>query len=508
MGSVTIDSNLMTEGYRGGLARSLEYTSTYYMYFPSISYNTIIGRTGNPSYQYGICLGSVNTNPSTYGYYDNVGQIVGNKIKIQATGNYTCGILLSVYQNYYSPTGSSGGGTQCLVANNEIIHATGDYCSSYGIYAYYSKANIINNSIGLQNTSTSYDLYGIWIYNTSTSYGPMTIKNNNIAVNAADPSRGYPIYFQDGPSYATSSYKIMDYNNYYSTGSNIAYIGAAISDLPSLRSTTQQDANSVSILPSFVNLPNNLKVYGLDLSCPVHSSVLTDMENITRNSTTIMGAYEFVPSVPLDIQPFALVTPSTVVTNGIDEVVSIQMINVGTDTVTSATINWSFNGVAQTPVAWTGSLPSRNTVLVTLDTITPISGTNSLVFITSLPNSQVDTIRFNDTLRVNLFGCDSLLKGTYTVGSAGQFATITDALNAINSCGMGGPVTFAIASGTYAPMSISGVFNGSSATNTITFTSASGNASDVVIGNSTTNYTTALSLNGAKHLIFKNIIFD
>jgi hypothetical protein len=340
------------------------------MYFPSISYNTIIGRAASSSYQYGICLGSVETNPTTYGQYDVVDKIVGNKIKLQINSTYGCGINLSIYQNYYSSTGVSGAGTQCLVANNEIIHNSTSV-QSWGIYAYYSKANIINNSIYLKNTSSSYYLYGIWVYNSSTSYGPMTIKNNDIVVIPQNADYGYPIYFNDGFSSASSTYKIIDYNNYYSSGGLIGFIDGNISDLKSLRSITGQDQGSISQYPSYENFPNNLKVYGFNLACPSFTGVTTDIENTNRASTTIMGAYEFISYVSYDIQPYALVTPSAVVTNGIDELVSVRLMNVGTSTVTAATINWSFNGVAQTAINWTGSLTGGSSVLVTLDTITP-----------------------------------------------------------------------------------------------------------------------------------------
>jgi hypothetical protein len=66
MGSITIDSNIMTQGYRGGFSRSVTSSSSYYMYFPSISYNTIIGRATSSSYQYGIALGSVYNAPGNY----------------------------------------------------------------------------------------------------------------------------------------------------------------------------------------------------------------------------------------------------------------------------------------------------------------------------------------------------------------------------------------------------------------------------------------------------------
>ena len=506
-GSVTIDSNTMTEGYRGGFTRSVNSNQAYYMYFPSISYNTIIGRSGYSSWQYGICMGSTYQPPASgyNSYNDVVGQMVNNKIKLLIIGNYACGIQLPAYLNRYSSAGVDNAGTQCLIANNEIIHNSTD-CYGYGIFGNsYPKANIINNSIYLKNTNTSYPLYGLYISNSSTTYSPMTIKNNNIVLYPQNPANGYPAYFSDGPAYMTTTYKIMDYNNYYSSGSIIGYIGSSIYDLPTWRSTTGQDAGTTSQLPSFVNVNNNLKVYGYNLACPSNTSVLNDIENTTRASNTIMGAYEFIPNISYDIQPYALVNPSTIVTAGINQSVQIKLMNVGTTTVTSATINWKFNNVAQTPVSWNGNISSGNSATVTLGNITPISKTNTLVITTSLPNGQADTVRFNDTLSVVVFACDSMLSGNYTVGTGGQFTTFTEAINAINSCGMSNAVTFNILSGTYNPLSISGSFKNSSLTNTVTFTSATGNAADVVIGNSTTSYTTALTVDRATNVIFKNL---
>ena len=505
MGSVTIDSNTMTEGYRGGFARTVESTNSYYMYFPSISYNTIIGKAAGSSYQYGICLGSAGVNPTTYGYYDVVDKIVGNKIVLQINSVYGCGILLSTYHNYYNSSGSGGSGTQCLVANNEIIHnSTSVY--SYGIWAYYSKANIINNSIYLKNTSTSYNLYGIYIYNSSTSYGPMTIKNNNIVVDAANPTYGFPIYYSDGSAYLTTSYKIVDYNNYYSTGSFIGYASGNIMNLSALRALTGQDQNSLSQPVNYKNFPNDLSVYGYNLPCATFSPVLNDINNVNRGlTTTTMGAYQFTPFNNYDIQPYSLSTPSTVITNGKDEIVRINLMNLGKTTLTTATINWYYNNVLQVPVVWTGSLAGGNSTVVMLDTITPTGGKNTLKFITSLPNNQVDMVTFNDTLTVNIFACDTMLNGTYTVGTGGQYSTIDDAIMVLNSCGINGPVTFALLNGVYPPLSIFGGFTGLSATNTLTFTSASGNANDVTIGNSLVASTTALNLSDASHLIFKNI---
>jgi hypothetical protein len=84
-----------------------------------------------------------------------------------------------------------------------------------------------------------------------------------------------------------------------------------------------------------------------------------------------------------------------------------------------------------------------------------------------------------------------------------NFATISDAMNALTTCGVSGPVILRLASGNYTTLnSFSTVYSGTNATNTVTFTSLTGNANDVRIGATSSN---ALVLNGAKYLRFENV---
>jgi hypothetical protein len=66
--SVTIDSNILTNSYYGGIY------SQYYTRYPSVSYNTVTSRSS----------GSVKSNwyGMNFSYYQNVENIVGNKIKL------------------------------------------------------------------------------------------------------------------------------------------------------------------------------------------------------------------------------------------------------------------------------------------------------------------------------------------------------------------------------------------------------------------------------------------
>jgi hypothetical protein len=105
-------------------------------------------------------------------------------------------------------------------------------------------------------------------------------------------------------------------------------------------------------------------------------------------------------------------------------------------------------------------------------------------------NASSDQNAKNDTVLFNIFGCDSALSGTYTVGGAGaQFATLNDAIYPLMNCGISGPVTFVINSGIYnQAISMAGAINGSTTTNTVTFTSAAGSADSVQIYTSGTTW--------------------
>lgn len=81
------------------------------------------------------------------------------------------------------------------------------------------------------------------------------------------------------------------------------------------------------------------------------------------------------------------------------------------------------------------------------------------------------------------FALCAQLNGNYTINPVGgNYATIGAAVTALNTVGVSGPVTFAIAPGTYAEKLVFGTIAGVSATNTVLFRSSTNVASDVNIG--------------------------
>jgi hypothetical protein len=77
--------------------------------------------------------------------------------------------------------------------------------------------------------------------------------------------------------------------------------------------------------------------------------------------------------------------------------VAVELKNFGVDTLFSATINWSVNGVAQTAYSWSDTLITGEVALVTIGSYN-FSTSVPLVAYTSAPNSSTDGNAANDTI--------------------------------------------------------------------------------------------------------------
>ncbi|TLY32992.1 MAG: hypothetical protein E6K56_01870, partial [Ignavibacteria bacterium] len=121
-------------------------------------------------------------------------------------------------------------------------------------------------------------------------------------------------------------------------------------------------------------------------------------------------------------------------------------------------------------------------------------------------------LRRQTLLVVALCVCSSVsyaqLSGTYTVGSGGTYASFTDAVSALTSLGVSGPVAFNVISGSYNEQIQIGRIAGASSVNTITFKAQSGSAADVTLSftpTSSNNY--VVLLNRATYIRFQSMTF-
>jgi hypothetical protein len=174
-------------------------------------------------------------------------------------------------------------------------------------------------------------------------------------------------------------------------------------------------------------------------------------------------------------------TPATLIVGS--NILRARVNNYGINQITSVDVNWSINGVPQTPRSFTGLLDTigggASNALVTLDTIL-LSPNIQYEFKawTSSPNFVTDTFRLNDTATRFYF---SPLAGTYTIGQTlADYPSITAAVNALNQRGIDGPVRFILNSPSYTtatgevfPINLTRPA-GMSISNTVTFAPDSG----------------------------------
>ena len=108
----------------------------------------------------------------------------------------------------------------------------------------------------------------------------------------------------------------------------------------------------------------------------------------------------------------------------------------------------------------------------------------------------------------NFYIRSTALAGVYTIGIGGDYPTINSAVEALETFGIGGLVTFNILTGTYDEQVVIGPIAGTSYTNQIVFQSQSGNPEDVILSRSIPtgfpdNY--LLSFNNTSNIVVKNI---
>ena len=270
-----------------------------------------------------------------------------------------------------------------------------------------------------------------------------------------------------------------------------------------------KDVHSFFTKPSFVMKDSSeflkLSSYA-GLFVPVLPNATTDRLGKPRAGMSIVGAYT-QDQLKTDAALVEFVNWSSSAVIGNTTPVSVRLINMGSDAsnLTSAKINWYVNGVKQSTVNWTGNLAPYGDTVVALGSFKPVGGSNLLAARVYDPNNSTDLETSNDSIFTTTYGCDSLLHGVYTIGSNGasrpHFRDIESALEALSNCGVNGPTTFLIADGTYSAITLEN-YAGASHKNMITFTSASGSASDVVISG-----TYHLTLNGTQHVRFEKVTF-
>jgi hypothetical protein len=450
--NITIDSNIISEQYYHA-------AYLYYTDLNSVSYNQITPRSSNQGGEwYGL-----------YFHYARNGNIIGNRI-----WSNNSGIITTLYGLYaYHPDSA-------LVANNEIYLNSSAY-QTYGMYLYYSNGvDYLHNTVLLTGTGgpifRAADIY----ISTSTLYNA-TYKNNIFIANGGEMP--YAIYLSAiGATFA--QYNHIDYNNYYSSG-DLGYAGTAQKDLAAWKSIVNTDSNSVSKLPWFINVANSLELLDYTLlSCNLIPAVGSDIRNSNRNMLTAMGCYE----EPLKNTNGALVEISGLregtIAAGETDSIKVIFINEGSNILNTVNVGWSINGTIQPPKDFLFNTPLAKTQIDTIDfgILTYLSGNYEIkVWINHFEGGTLlDEYLLNDTVSASVFVCTDALTGVIPVSDASSFSTITAAIQAVLVCGRG-DITLLLDSGVYEENCDFSDINRYKKGNTLTLTSKTGKADDVII---------------------------
>jgi PKD repeat protein len=495
----TIKYNVITGGYYGIYFYGVSTTSLE-------AGNVFEGNMISDAYMQGI----IAVNQDAVKIKKNMIIITSASATVYGINCSYCNNNIEITQNnlQLSPTGiiyglniSNSTGTTTLIGNvsNNFVSTFGSSVTT--IYALnittVSYMSINYNSVSISNTVASSRSFNI----TGGTASTVNVLNNNF-INLGG---GYAIYTGS----ATTALGTCNYNNLFSSATNLGYWTANTTTLAAWRTASAKDANSVSLNPNFAT-NTNLHVNSAGISgmgTPV-SGFTVDIDDETRQNPPDIGADEF-NLVPNDAGVSSMAAPLAPCSGS--NVISAKVKNYGSATLTSVTIGWSVNGVNQTPVTSTTiSLTQNQEASINVGSYTFVQGLYyNIKFWASQPNGVTDGNAKNDTfLYKNL---TTSFGGYYTIGgTSANYPTIAAALADLKTKGICSPTTIRINSGTYTGRIVIPPIPGASAVNRVTFDGGSADSTKIVFNNpsSLTTLYAAISLNGADYITIKNLTIE
>jgi hypothetical protein len=477
--NITVDSNIVTNTYFSGIF-------LYYANLNSVSYNQVM-------------VEPIKSCSTTYhGIYMNYARngrnIIGNRIHIDNSSSTTA---VNGLYTFYVDT--------ALIANNEII-INSKATTTSGLYIDYPReVDYFHNSVLVTGTgATQRALY--WYTYANTNYSA-TI-NNNIFVATGTGTTIYGMHLTANVGAYQNNYR-LDYNNYYSSGTNLGYVGTVQANLAAWKSVMTEDSNSVNKSLYFKNLPDNLKLLDYDsLYCDTIPSVLTDITGLSRKVPTVMGCYEEV-IFSANAAILEIIGIREGLIGGETDEIKVIVYNEGATPLTSINLGWSIDDTLQIPaeISFDPPLARRQFDTVTIGNLTYSPGYHTLeVFVNDLDQGALlDEDSTDNTLSASYYVCDGMFSGNIPIGSTREFSTINEALSSLPVCEVGGDITFILDSGVYIEnidlTNISDLFKNYS----LTITSYNDNAEDVIIQ---PEAGVAFLLNNSHNIILENITID
>jgi hypothetical protein len=354
--------------------------------------------------------------------------------------------------------GNTAGFNTNKVVNNLVWKMNAQLATVYGLEARSSGAEFYYNTVILDD-ATATGTRSIGLLESSANSG--TILKNNIFY-ITRPSANYGAALALTSSSVVTTAVTSDNNVFYLAGGNNylavrqgitgtnppTNIYTALSDW---RTASNKDLNSFQTNPSFTlntAIPTSAIINNQAVSV---AGITTDIVGASRTGTPDPGAYEFA-SAPIDAAISRFVPPAAPFC-GSSLSVQFELTNSGSNTLTSATIDWTVNGVPQTPINWTGSLVSGTSIVVILGNI-PINSANTyqLIATVSGPNGQIDAYAPNNS--VTYSGYRSGMAGAFTINggspaSPSNYHNFQSLANDLSIYGVCGTVDISVLNGPY-----------------------------------------------------------
>ena len=431
-----------------------------------ITDNSILGVVGNLSGAFaisGIFINSASTNSV----------ITGNNIKDISNTSTTGGAA-------GMRLGAFGTSTNVLVANNTIsdISCPGSAAAptetnnSFGIAVTSAQqANTYKfyyNSINLNDNQTAGISAAFFTAAGVTTASAIDFRNNSIAT-AQTANTRYAMYV----STTNAIFSTINRNLYYTVaGGTLGFLTSARTTLAAWQTATGQDANSLNADPKY----NTINILGPLVGSPLIAAgtpiagITKDQIGVTRSVTTpSIGAYELAgdyaaPIITYTALPFTCGTGNVTLVANITDFTGVNITAVNKPRIYFKKNSGSYFSTAGLQV---GGSATNGTWNFTINTTT-LGGVTVGDKISYFVIAQDVTLNINvGTGPVGGFGSDvnavtefppavdsflistALAPGTYTVGSGGNYATLTAAIAAYNTKCLSGAVTFTLLNASY-----------------------------------------------------------
>lgn len=432
----------------------------------------------------------------------------GNIVTGMFNGSPTTGLT---YYGIYLINANGTTANPNIFMNNLVYDNKGN-SSAYGIYLATSfNHRFYNNTVSIDNpnATTTAEAAAYYMTGATNASSTIEIRNNIFSVTQGGNAPKYSMGFTGD----VTTGSIINGNSYFGNALNynpVLHVGLVYPTVSAWQSFIgpTNDQRSSANNPNFTNLlAGDLRPRDgwFAISGDTIPAVTTFQDGTPRSLPVTVGALPANPFA-LDVALDAVIAPTAPFAPGIQSFSAIIR-NGGTTAITSATVNWTVNGTAQTPVAFAGSLAPGATTSITLGTVNITAGIIFNISATvTAPNGGTDANLSNNSATVSV--ASELASGPYTVNqgaaaSPTNFTSFTQLANTLSLGGIAGPITVDVVanSGPYTERVLFNRVNGATATNNITI---NGN-NNVVQFNNDNQILGVINLVGADHFIFNGL---